>query len=607
MSIFKRAAAALSAAALAVTLTVPMTAFAAEEDGSHKVTFHWDGFSNDAPLVVTVPKHDSINSAVGADAFNGSSLPVVYPEPKDGKAIVKWVKNKGGSEIVSFVDTVSEDMDIYPVLGETIEAKNISLTVEEGYLPEVGKTNPENLKEHISVPADAPYRITDAHYYIIGEGQQFKADETYTLKVEIMPKDGKAFDYYYNNDSETLYKVDTAKVNGKDASVIWDREFHNNGVDVLCHYDLGNVETVNVKLNYNGRGGVADKQLTIPKGASINSYLSTYEQEPFEEDYCMTGWYTDEALTEPFVSFAFNSDTTLYAKWVKLIHEVNITIEDPLCGDIVKLSAATEPDPDTAPSTAVSESVYGKGAGTFADNYDNEPVVTCDVPGVDPSSAWIVSEKPLADLEPDDQVKLFEGMLRGENNYDFSIDYLAGSTEDSDIRFAPDLKITVNGTVSDDSRILASGRYASKKGKVSNLTTVYKGGNGFTVVGTITGDHVWTAGVLTKKPGCEDKGEMTYTCRTKDASYSEDVDAYGHKWEAWKVVKPATDTEDGLEERVCDNNGEHKETRVIPKKGGTAPVDETSKNVPSGTALPITAGVVTLIAAAALISRRRKH
>ena len=251
--------------------------------------------------------------------------------------------------------------------------------------------------------------------------------------------------------------------------------------------------------------------------------------------------------------------------------------------------------------------MYGKGAGTFADNYDNEPVVTCDVPGVDPSSAWIVSEKPLADLEPDDQVKLFEGMLRGENNYDFSIDYLAGSTEDSDIRFAPDLKITVNGTVSDDSRILASGRYASKKGKVSNLTTVYKGGNGFTVVGTITGDHVWTAGVLTKKPGCEDKGEMTYTCRTKDASYSEDVDAYGHKWEAWKVVKPATDTEDGLEERVCDNNGEHKETRVIPKKGGTAPVDETSKNVPSGTALPITAGVVTLIAAAALISRRRKH
>ncbi|MBQ3300991.1 MAG: hypothetical protein IJH04_02340, partial [Eggerthellaceae bacterium] len=42
-----------------------------------------------------------------------------------------------------------------------------------------------------------------------------------------------------------------------------------------------------------------------------------------------------------------------------------------------------------------------------------------------------------------------------------------------------------------------------------------------------------------------------------------DVPALGHQWGEWTVVKPATETEEGLEERVCARCGA-KETRAIP-------------------------------------------
>ena len=42
------------------------------------------------------------------------------------------------------------------------------------------------------------------------------------------------------------------------------------------------------------------------------------------------------------------------------------------------------------------------------------------------------------------------------------------------------------------------------------------------------------------------------------------IRAFGHDWDDWEVVKEPTDTEDGLEERVCFNDPSHKETRIIP-------------------------------------------
>ena len=35
----------------------------------------------------------------------------------------------------------------------------------------------------------------------------------------------------------------------------------------------------------------------------------------------------------------------------------------------------------------------------------------------------------------------------------------------------------------------------------------------------------------------------------------------------WKTIKEATETQTGLMERVCKNNPNHKETKIIPAKG----------------------------------------
>ena len=64
-------------------------------------------------------------------------------------------------------------------------------------------------------------------------------------------------------------------------------------------------------------------------------------------------------------------------------------------------------------------------------------------------------------------------------------------------------------------------------------------------------------------PSCTEKGYTTYTCRNCSHSYKgNEVDATGHTWGEWKVVKEATTTETGKKERVCERC-DYKETAVI--------------------------------------------
>ena len=64
-------------------------------------------------------------------------------------------------------------------------------------------------------------------------------------------------------------------------------------------------------------------------------------------------------------------------------------------------------------------------------------------------------------------------------------------------------------------------------------------------------------------PSCTEKGYTTYTCRNCGHSYKgNEVDATGHTWGEWKVVKEATTIETGKKERVCERC-DYKETAVI--------------------------------------------
>ena len=55
------------------------------------------------------------------------------------------------------------------------------------------------------------------------------------------------------------------------------------------------------------------------------------------------------------------------------------------------------------------------------------------------------------------------------------------------------------------------------------------------------------------------------TCSRCDYTTYQEIAALGHDWGEWTVVKEATVEEEGLERRVCKNDNEHVEERVIPK------------------------------------------
>lgn len=77
--------------------------------------------------------------------------------------------------------------------------------------------------------------------------------------------------------------------------------------------------------------------------------------------------------------------------------------------------------------------------------------------------------------------------------------------------------------------------------------------------------HRWDEGVETKAPTCTEAGVKTYTCSQCHDTKTEPISALGHDWGAWNVTTPATETTEGSETRTCQRDGNHTETRSIPK------------------------------------------
>ena len=82
-------------------------------------------------------------------------------------------------------------------------------------------------------------------------------------------------------------------------------------------------------------------------------------------------------------------------------------------------------------------------------------------------------------------------------------------------------------------------------------------------------------------PTCTEDGcEAYWTCTECNKLFSDSngkneisnpmiIHATGHDWGEWIVTKPATETEDGVETRVCKNDASHVETRTITKSSGS--------------------------------------
>ena len=80
--------------------------------------------------------------------------------------------------------------------------------------------------------------------------------------------------------------------------------------------------------------------------------------------------------------------------------------------------------------------------------------------------------------------------------------------------------------------------------------------------------HDWSIWSVIKPADCVEKGEEERVCNNDNAHKETRVlDATGHDWGEWKEIKAATENAEGQEERICKNNAEHKETRSIPVLG----------------------------------------
>ncbi len=97
---------------------------------------------------------------------------------------------------------------------------------------------------------------------------------------------------------------------------------------------------------------------------------------------------------------------------------------------------------------------------------------------------------------------------------------------------------------------------------------------------------------------CEEDGTEAYWKSVDNDHIYSDADAknkidapkaipkLGHDWGEWKVIKEATVTEEGKEERVCKHDASHKEQRAIPKLTPTptaTPSDNPVSPSPSAT------------------------
>ena len=102
-------------------------------------------------------------------------------------------------------------------------------------------------------------------------------------------------------------------------------------------------ETANnaVEISFDSNGGSGIDPISGSAGSVINMPTA-----PAKDGYSFAGWYTDEGLSQKFPCKTFpNSDTTLYAKWIKGIYQdfedFTVSTNNPFNSSIIEDSSQT--------------------------------------------------------------------------------------------------------------------------------------------------------------------------------------------------------------------------------------------------------------------------
>ncbi len=129
-------------------------------------------------------------------------------------------------------------------------------------------------------------------------------------------------------------------------------------------------------------------------------------------------------------------------------------------------------------------------------------------------------------------------------------------------------EVTVTATAGDVSATCTITVAHDMKAATCTEPATCKRGCGYTEGEALGHDYKYET---TKEPTCTEKGEYRKYCANGcgEEEISE-IEALGHEWGEWKVVKEASYTEEGTKKRVCENDENHVETETIAKLVPTA-------------------------------------
>lgn len=157
--------------------------------------------------------------------------------------------------------------------------------------------------------------------------------------------------------------------------------------------------------------------------------------------------------------------------------------------------------------------------------------------------AYVPTDAAPAWVKDADASALFEGTMEGGKSYYADI-FL---NTDFQYFFTEDATVTING-------------------EPAALVAVQPDGV-LETTGSIACAHNWGEWKTTKEPTCTGKGVQERTCQGNSAhKETKELAALGHEWGEWKVTKEATTTQEGQQTRICKRDHAHQETKAIPKK-----------------------------------------
>ena len=459
--------------------------------------------------------YDVTLSAVWKTEAAAEEASFYYRDPEPGTFWTVYGWDRDSDQLCASLYGIYTDPELENIVNMYTEAEKgiqyyakLLLTAEKGYyidkddLPKVYLNG-----EAVTIEHD------ESGYYFIWA---FKATSYYSLTLKLNYPDHRYSDDHkvYNiPEGENLYQV---LINGSDRSIsLWDALFlmdtAGDGIDYTYFKTLqkSSLEDTGFSLSH------PSISLDDVNGYSLNG------DPGLKEGYTnLAEWEADSSI----IAGDIHSDLTLYLQWDRELESVRIeNIAAPVCGQ--------------------TQEIYYDRLGDGNSGVTFEKGITAECTG-------FVSENKTESLSSDT-------VFKGGTGYTVSFNSLKKAADD-DTYF--------NAYLTDNTKIEYEGRLYENKGE----------GNYYI---TVTAVHDMPADAATVKENevattCETAGSYDEVLRYKCAHCGEAIEtithitipAIGHKWGEWTVVKEATEEEEGIEERVCKNDPEHKETRAIPKK-----------------------------------------